>query len=125
MSYKFGKKSLERLEECHTDLQKLMHESLKSAPCDMSIICGHRGEEDQNREFMEGDSQLKFPHSKHNSYPSIAVDVIPYPTGYNDIYMLKVLGCHIFSTAYELGIKVKWGGFWSWKDYPHWELIND
>lgn len=122
-SYKYGKTSKKRLSECHEDIQKLMNEALKTSPCDISILCGHRGEEEQNEAFRNGNSKLQFPNSKHNSFPSVAVDIAPYPIDWKDIDRFKLLAVHIKYVAKELGIDIKWGGDWkSFKDYPHWEL---
>ena len=47
---------------------------------DCTIVCGHRNEIAQNLAFAENRSQLKWPNSKHNKWPSNAVDVAPYET---------------------------------------------
>ena len=47
---------------------------------DCTIVCGHRNEIAQNLAFAENRSQLKWPNSKHNTWPSNAVDATPYET---------------------------------------------
>ena len=42
---KFGNRSKQRLETCHEDLQEIFNEVIKYFDC--SVLCGHRGEEDQ------------------------------------------------------------------------------
>lgn len=74
--YKFSKTSLSRLDTCHADLQTILKRAIKVK--DFSVICGHRSEEDQNEAFDKGFSKLKFPQSKHNKTPSLAVDIYPY-----------------------------------------------
>ena len=51
---------------------------------DCSVLCGHRGEEDQNKAYDSGNSKVKWPNGRHNKKPSIAVDVAPYPIDWKD-----------------------------------------
>jgi peptidoglycan L-alanyl-D-glutamate endopeptidase CwlK len=68
--------SQERLKTCFSDLQILFNRIIRSYDC--SILCGHRGETEQNEAFRQGYSKLQYPNSKHNIVPSLAVDVAPY-----------------------------------------------
>ena len=116
---KFGRKSRASLESCDERLQKVFNEVVKTYDC--TVTCGHRGEEDQNKAFDEGRSKVKYPKGRHNSDPSTAVDVYPYP-GF-------VLGI-----AKSMGIDLIWGRDWdsewflndrnktTFKDYPHFEI---
>lgn len=83
---------------------------------DVSLIFGYRDEQTQNRLYSEGKSQLRYPHSKHNTYPSLAVDIqpYPYPTNENDLraalgYMAGV--CMLIAERH--GFKLRWGGDWN------------
>ena len=80
MSYSFTSKT--KLETCHPDLQTLFF--YVSLNYENTIVCGHRGEQEQNEAFASGASQLKYPNSKHNSYPSMAVDAAPYEVNHID-----------------------------------------
>jgi len=53
-----------------------MNEVIKYYDC--SIVYGHRGEIAQNLAYAENKSQVKWPNSKHNKFPSHAVDAAPY-----------------------------------------------
>lgn len=118
---KFSEKSKERLATCEQELQDVLNEAIKYY--DFSCICGHRDMEAQNRAFNEGHSQLRYPKSNHNSYPSRAVDIIPYPTGYNDVDEFYIMASYVLAAAIKLGVRLKWGGHWkNFKDYPHFEL---
>lgn len=126
----FGKKSQENLLTCHTDLQRLFLEVVENFDC--SIICGHRSEEEQNEAFRANRSQKKYPDSKHNSIPSIAVDVCPYPIDWENLNRFYFFGGYVKKTAELLGIKIRWGGDWDgdtlttdqkFMDLPHFELI--
>ena len=121
--YKYSQRSIERLNTTHVKLQTLFKEVIKYQDC--SIICGFRNEQDQTKAYINGYSKLKWPKSKHNVYPSNAVDVIPYPTRYSDINKFYQLAGVIKTIAQQMNIHVKWGGSWAWKDYPHYQLIDN
>jgi peptidoglycan LD-endopeptidase CwlK len=72
----FSQSSAEKLSTCHSDLQILCKKLIERY--DFTVICGHRGEEDQNTAYKEGNSKLQFPDSKHNTVPSLAIDLAPY-----------------------------------------------
>jgi len=76
--------SKKRLETCHPDLQTLFF--YVSLNYDNTIVCGHRGEQEQNEAYnsVPQRSQLKWPNSKHNSDPSLAVDAVPYEKNHLD-----------------------------------------
>jgi peptidoglycan L-alanyl-D-glutamate endopeptidase CwlK len=74
--------SKKKLESCHPDLQAIFFYVILGY--DNTIVCGHRGEQEQNQAFAAGNSQLQWPNSKHNSYPSMAVDAVPYETNHLD-----------------------------------------
>lgn len=123
MTYKLSPRSLIKLSTCAPKLVKLIMEAIKTSPFDFAVICGHRGEEQQTKAFDEGRSKVLYPMSEHNSVPSTAVDLAPYPIDWDDIEKFKILACHIKITAYLLDIPIEWGGDWkSFKDYPHYQL---
>ena len=78
----------------------------------------------QNRYFNEGVSKVRWPNSKHNSYPSRAFDIIPYPDGFDaNNAEFDRMATYILSAASRLGVRLEWGGHWkSFKDYAHFEL---
>jgi peptidoglycan L-alanyl-D-glutamate endopeptidase CwlK len=80
MSYSITSKK--KLETCHPDLQALFFYVVLGY--DNTITCGHRGEQEQNEAFANGYSQLQWPNSKHNQYPSNAVDAVPYEKNHLD-----------------------------------------
>jgi peptidoglycan L-alanyl-D-glutamate endopeptidase CwlK len=71
----FGKDSELKLQKLHPDLQKILIHLIKIY--DFKILETYRNEEDQNKAFNEGKSKLKYPQSKHNKIPSLAVDIAP------------------------------------------------
>lgn len=131
---KFSKHSLQKLNTCNRDLQKVFNEVIKYYDC--TILCGHRNEIDQNESYYSGRSKLKYPHSKHNKYPSLAVDVAPYFSHkphirWNDTKKFYEFAGFVQGVASMLDIDVVWGGNWNdndelydqtFFDLPHFQL---
>jgi len=117
---KFSKRSLAKLETCHEDLQRLFNEVIKRQDC--TVLSGTRDEETQNKLFDEGRSKLRYPKSKHNSFPSAAVDVVFYPIDWNDIPKHIDFMNLVKRIAEEMDIDIQAGGDWKhFKDYVHYE----
>ena len=114
------KLSKQRLITCIEPLQLLVEEINKQMHINVSV--GHREQSEQDKAFKEGKSQLKYPQSKHNKIPSLAVDI--YPIANNQIAWEKFdeLGVLIKETAKRLNIPITWGGDWKMRDKPHIEL---
>ena len=128
----YSKRSKERLETCDARLQRLFNEVIKEWDC--TILCGHRGKEEQDEAFRQHRSKVQWPNGKHNSLPSRAVDVMPCPIDWHDIARLEQFANFVIRKADELGIRVRWGGDWNQNgtsrderffDGPHFELIGD
>jgi len=125
----FGTTSKERLATCDPILQGLFNEVIKYYDC--AIICGHRGEAEQNKAFEEGRSKLKWPNGKHNKFPSQAVDVMPYPIEWNNVKRLRHFIGFVQGIIAVKGLRVRSGHDWDndydldeekFKDGPHWEI---
>lgn len=124
----FSQKSLNKLNQCHPDLQRLFLEVIKEHDC--TIIEGYRTKEDQDIAFYSGRSQVKWPHGKHNCFPAKAVDVWPYPVPRTEDGLIDdnspvwdTFAGYVLDTAQKLGINVIWGGNWdTLVDKPHFEL---
>lgn len=111
---------LTKLSTCHKKLQLFVTEVAKVYP--IKVMDCHRNKNEQNKAFYRGKSLLRFPKSKHNSYPSMAVDIIPLQEGKYTFRQLSKIAKRI---AKELNINVQWGGDWhGFIDMPHWELIE-
>ena len=134
----FSKASKSRLATCHPDLQKVMREAIKEV--DFSVISGRRLPEKQfslyqkGRKYIDGkwvivdkgsvvtykDGYTKL--SRHNTKPSEAVDIVPFPIDWKNIQRFKDLSVVIKRIAKELGVELQYGGDWRWKDYPHYQI---
>ena len=126
---RFSKKSLSKLETCDKRLQDLFLRVVKKFDC--TIIEGHRSKNRQNKLFDEGKSKLKYPKGKHNAIPSKAVDVAPYPIDWNDRERFTYFAGYVLGIAYQMGLKIRWGGDWdmdtqvkdnNFDDLPHFEI---
>ena len=141
---KFGTSSRDRLATCHKDLQVLFNTVIKEVDC--TVTCGYRNKADQDKAFASGNSKAVYPKGKHNSIPSTAVDVLPYPIDWDDLPRFYYFGGWVLAKAEilrnvgEITHKIKWGGNWRGlnngqidfsynmrkgvlDDKPHFELI--
>lgn len=116
-------KSRQKLLSCHQELQRLFNEVLKT--WDFTVLEGHRGKARQDEAYNSGLSKLRFPHSKHNQFPSRAIDVIPYPIDFSDIKRIYEFGFFVQETAEKLGIDLRWGGDWDGDGDTRDQTFND
>lgn len=125
----FSQSSLQQLKTCDRKLQTLFTEVVKHFDC--TVVCGFRNEAEQNKAFLEGKSKKKWPEGKHNSIPSNAVDVVPFPIDWGDTNRMRYFAGFVVGLATSMGIKIRWGGDWngdtktkdnSFNDLPHFEL---
>lgn len=132
---RFSKKSLSKLSTCDIRLQNIFNEVIKYRDC--TIIYGIRTKDEQNELYHLGRSKLKYPQSKHNSNPSLAVDVAPYfkeapHVQWNNAKAFHVFAGYVYRVADEMGYKIRWGGNWNggdiekqrFEDLAHFELIE-
>lgn len=125
--------SLKKLKECDDKLVRLILSVDEVYP--VQVICGSRNKEDQNKAFEEKKSKLQYPKSKHNIGKeagrslSHAVDIVPDPDrnpktiAWADLKEFDIMLLVVEQKADELGIKVRLGRDFSFKDYPHVELV--
>ena len=125
----FSQTSKDRLATCDARLQQVFNEVIKTFDC--IVIEGHRNQEKQDAAFAAGRSQLKWPNGNHNSMPSKAVDVAPYPIDWNDRERMTLFAGYVMGIAQGMGIDIRWGGDWnentqvkdnSFDDLPHFEV---
>ena len=127
----FSGRSKAKLDTCHRDLQKVLNEVVKHFDC--SILEGYRNQERQDFLFESGQSKLRYPQGKHNSEPSLAVDVVTYPIDWEDRERFVLFAGFVIGVARAQGIRLRWGGDWdgdwnstetSFFDAPHFEMTN-
>jgi len=129
---KFSQRSIDRLSTVDLRLQQVMR--LAITRVDFSVKCGHRGQAEQDAAVRAGKSKTPWPASKHNRYPSHAVDIYPYPFKNEYWHQPQVwadLAQVILDCAGELGVQIRWGGDWNQNgsyedekffDGPHYEI---
>ena len=129
--YSYSKKSRDRLDTCDERLQDIFNILIDYM--DVSILEGHRGEEVQNNYYDEGKSKLRYPDSKHNKSPSLAVDVAPYPIDWEDRERFVYMAGMVKGIAVAMNIDIRWGGDFnrnndltdeSFLDLVHFELVD-
>jgi len=131
----FGSLSETELSTVDPRLVAVCREAIKYY--DFSVIEGHRNEKDQNRAYAAGYSKLKWPNGNHNSYPSRAVDLAPYPVDWRESELphvrFGILAGVMKVCADRLGIPIRWGADWnrnwdprdeSFLDWGHFELVE-
>lgn len=136
MSYVFGPSSRQKLKGVHPDLIQVVTKGLELM--DLVILGGVRTLRQQRIYVKQGLS--KTMDSKHLIQPSgfaEALDLAPYPNfdweserGAADLLMM---GGGLLAVAWELGIRIRYGGDWNgnWRnsdngfqDLDHIELVH-
>ena len=127
--YKLSKSGEDRLKQCCSEIQSVIKEVLYYR--DITILCGYRSKEEQEKMFMQGASKAHAGQSAHNYQPSLAIDVVPYPIPMkdgkwdNDASDWKDLSNLIFDIAKSKNIDLTWGGNWKkLVDKPHYEITD-
>lgn len=134
----FGSTSLRRVRSAHSVLETLAHRVV--ARRDIAVTEGHRDEVKQMLYYKNGTSKLKWPHSKHNSFPSMALDITPYPEMWESIPAFKELREIVLEEWEKMkkehttgGYDLRHGADWdmdgdttdqTFMDWPHWELVK-
>lgn len=151
MSVVYSKQSMKHFDTLDPRLQRVLLYIKDVLEIDHKIICGFRGEEDQMAAYNSGKSQVKWPDGKHNQYPSVAVDVVPYTRlgsgrkgiHWNDedknvreLYSREMVR---FATIVQIvarlifNLELRWGGDWDkdwslmdnrFNDYLHLEIVE-
>lgn len=129
------------METCHPLLQDVLLEAINRTPMDFTILDGHRTEAEQNAAFEAGYSKARFPDSKHNSQPAMAVDVAPWfatppNVRWGRLDEFRWLAGFIMGIGAPMveprGYQLRWGGDFNmdgdhtnsgFVDLPHIELV--
>ena len=148
-----GNKSKANLEGVHPDLVKVINESIKDTPIDFTVFSGVRTLAEQKHLYSLGRTVVnpdgktakkpmgnvvtkadgiknKSNHQVKSDGYGHAVDLYAYYKGkiqFNDEQSLLVIATHIKATAKCMGIKITWGGDWTYEkqgivDKPHFQI---
>lgn len=143
---RYSESSRRQLATCHPDLRLVMATVLPEF--DHKVIEGHRPTERQKELYAQGRTEPGeiITHvdgvtkkSRHQSYPSEAVDVMPWPMDWGDRERMTFFAGVVLGTAARLLAdgkithRIRWGGDWdrdtevkdnSFDDLPHFELVK-
>ncbi len=131
MSNRFSRRSRAKLDECDPRLQRVFERVLQFHDC--TILVGHRDKETQNAANDAGKSKVRWPNSKHNTAPSLAVDVAPFPIDWADRDRFMIFAGVVRTVAALEGVSLRWGGDWdgdgltkdqTFDDLVHWEIVE-
>lgn len=117
--FKFGKRSLSKLEGVDETLVAVAHRAIELTEIDFGIGCGLRTPEEQAELVASGKSQTM--NSRHLT--GHAVDVVAYelmddgeggmkPQVSWDIYVYDDIADAFANACRELGVTIRWGGAW-------------
>ena len=130
MSARWSASSLEKLAQLDPRLVEVV-EFLRDHR-DITIICTYRSPEDQLEAYNKGFSKVKL--GKHNTKPSEAVDLQPYPVVPASLREdLSYLAGMAIAYGKLRGYRIRWGGDWngdgstadnSFDDLFHLELVG-
>lgn len=142
-NFKLSQRSLNSLNGVDPNLVKVVKRAIEITEQDFIVIEGLRTREQMMINYGKGRtaaqlavhgipaSYAKPKESKvtwlNNPFASNhakgkAVDIVPAPVDWEDINKFKKINEAMQVAAKELGVKLSYGGDWTKKDYPHWEL---
>ena len=142
-NFKLSQRSLNSLKGVDPNLVKVVKRAIEITEQDFIVIEGLRTREQMMINYGKGRtaaqlavhgipaSYAKPKESKvtwlNNPFTSNhakgkAVDIVPNPVDWEDINKFKKINEAMQAAAKELGVKLSYGGDWTKKDYPHWEL---
>ena len=142
-NFKLSQRSLNSLSGVDPNLVKVVKRAIEITEQDFIVIEGLRTREQMMINYGKGrtaaqlavhgipTSYAKPKESKvtwltnpfaSNHAKGKAVDIVPAPVTWDDISKFKKINEAMQAAAKELGVKLSYGGDWTKKDYPHWEL---
>lgn len=137
---KLDPESMTKLQTCHQQIQDAVILCAEYWPGKIKVTCGHRGAAEQVKLLAEKRTKVPWPQSKHNVFPSMAVDLaIVEPDGTikwgtkedPEIQEWTFFAGFFMCCLRHCGINARWGGDWdgdldmddnSFNDFPHFEI---
>ena len=141
--YKLSERSLNSLKGVNPSLVKVVERAIELTEQDFLVLEGVRSKEQCYINYGKGRTaaqcSAKGVPTKY-AQPSLskvtwlnnplaskhvtgnAVDLVPSPVDWNTISKFTTISKAMKQAAKELGIDLEWGGDWTKKDYPHFEL---
>ena len=141
--FKLSERSLKSLEGVNPSLVKVVERAIELTEQDFLVLEGVRSKEQCYINYGKGRTvaqcSAKGVPTKY-AQPNLskvtwlnnplaskhvtgnAVDLVPYPINWNTISKFTTISKAMKQAAKELGVDLEWGGDWTKKDYPHFEL---
>ena len=141
--FKLSERSLKSLEGVNPNLVKVVERAIELTEQDFLVLEGVRSKEQCYINYGKGRTaaqcSAKGVPTKY-AQPSLskvtwlnnplaskhvtgnAVDLVPSPVDWNTISKFTTISKAMKQAAKELGVDLEWGGDWTKKDYPHFEL---
>ena len=141
--FKLSERSLKSLEGVNPNLVKVVERAIELTEQDFLVLEGVRSKEQCYINYGKGRTaaqcSAKGVPTKY-AQPNLskvtwlnnplaskhvtgnAVDLVPYPVTWDDLNKFKLINEAMQKAAQELGVSLDWGGDWTKKDYPHFEL---
>ena len=141
--FKLSERSLKSLEGVNPNLVKVVERAIELTEQDFLVLEGVRSKEQCYINYGKGRTaaqcSAKGVPTKY-AQPNLskvtwlnnplaskhvtgnAVDLVPSPVDWNTISKFTTISKAMKQAAKELGVKLSYGGDWTKKDYPHWEL---
>lgn len=121
MSYSFSQRSIDRLKGVNVDLVSVVHRALELSEIDFAVTEGLRTKERQTELVKAGAS--KTMNSRHITGHAVDLAAVVGGEIRWDWPLYEKIAKAMKQAAYELNIKIEWGGDWkSFKDGPHFQL---
>lgn len=121
MTFKLGKRSLQRLEGVHPDLVKVVQLAIEISDIDFTVLEGVRTKARQSQLVAAGASQTM--NSRHITGHAVDLGAMVGGEVRWDWPLYKQVAIAMKVAAQQLNIPIVWGGDWkTLKDGPHFEL---
>ena len=141
--YKLSERSLKSLEGVNPNLVKVVERAIELTEQDFLVLEGVRSKEQCYINYGKGRTAAQCSAKgvpTNYAQPSLskvtwlnnplaskhvtgnAVDLVPSPIDWNTISKFTTISKAMKQAAKELGVDLEWGGDWTKKDYPHFEL---
>ena len=141
--YKLSERSLNSLKGVNPNLVKVVERAIELTEQDFLVLEGVRSKEQCYINYGKGRTVAQCSAKgvpTNYAQPSLskvtwlnnplaskhvtgnAVDLVPSPIDWNTISKFTTISKAMKQAAKELGVDLEWGGDWTKKDYPHFEL---
>lgn len=119
--FKLSQKSIDKLKGVNIDLVSVVHRALELSDIDFAVTEGLRTKERQAELVKAGAS--KTMNSRHITGHAVDLAAIVDGSVRWDWPLYEKIAKAMKQAAYELNIKIEWGGDWkSFKDGPHFQI---